>query len=70
MDAVWIDWARRAMAIAEPDCVTGRYVNEIAESGPEETRAIYVDAKLAWLTALKRSWDPDNVFHLNHNVAP
>ncbi|MFL5754817.1 MAG: BBE domain-containing protein, partial [Chloroflexota bacterium] len=19
---------------------------------------------------LKRSWDPDNVFHLNHNVAP
>jgi FAD/FMN-containing dehydrogenase len=63
-------WVRQAMAIVEPDAVTGRYVNEIAESGPEETRAIYGDAKLARLTALKRAWDPDNVFHLNHNIAP
>jgi FAD/FMN-containing dehydrogenase len=45
-------------------------VNEIAESGPEETRAIYGDEKLARLTALKRSWDPDNVFRLNHNITP
>ena len=22
------------------------------------------------LTALKRAWDPDNVFRLNHNIAP
>jgi FAD/FMN-containing dehydrogenase len=58
------------MAIVEPDAVTGRYVNEIAESGPEESRAIYGDVKLARLTALKRAWDPDNVFRLNHNIAP
>ncbi len=64
------DWVRRAMAIVGPDAVTGRYVNEIAESGPEESRAIYGDAKLARLTALKRAWDPDNVFRLNHNIAP
>jgi FAD/FMN-containing dehydrogenase len=64
------DWVRRAMAIVEPDAVTGRYLNEISESGPEETRAIYGDAKLARLTALKRAWDPDNVFRLNHNIAP
>lgn len=64
------EWVRRALDIVEPDAVTGRYVNEIAESGPEETRAIYGDAKLARLTALKRAWDPENVFHLNHNVAP
>ena len=50
--------------------MTGRYVNEIGESGPEETRAIYGDAKLPRLTELKRAWDPDNVFHLNHNIAP
>jgi len=78
-DAGWDDpagdevnrgWVQRAMAIAEPDAVTGRYVNEIAESGPEETRAIYGDAKMDRLRALKRAWDPDNLFHLNHNVAP
>jgi len=46
------DWVRRAMDIIEPDALTGRYVNEIAESGPAETRAIYGDAKLARLTEL------------------
>ena len=70
LDDVCRDWARQAMAIVEPDAVTGRYVNEISESGPEETRAIYGDAKLARLTDLKRIWDPDNVFHMNHNIAP
>ncbi len=70
LDEAYRDWIRRAMAIVEPDAVTGRYVNEIAESGPEESRAIYGDAKLTRLTALKRAWDPDNVFRLNHNIAP
>ena len=69
-DDRFVDWARRAIDIVEPDAVTGRYVNEIAEYGPEETRGIYGDAKLPRLTNLKRAWDPDNVFHLNHNIAP
>jgi FAD binding domain-containing protein/berberine-like enzyme len=69
-DDRFVGWARQAMEIVEPDAVTGRYVNEIAEFGPEETRAIYGDAKLPRLTELKRTWDPDNVFHLNHNIAP
>jgi hypothetical protein len=34
------------------------------------TRAIYGDAKLTRLAGLKRTWDPENVFRLNHNVAP
>lgn len=70
LDAIHRDWVRRAMAIVEPDALTGRYANEISESGPEQSRAIYGDAKLARLTALKRAWDPDNVFRLNHNIAP
>jgi hypothetical protein len=69
-DEIQLDWVRRAMAIVELDAVTGRYVNEIADTGPEHTRAIYGDAKLARLTVLKRAWDPDNVFRLNHNIAP
>jgi FAD/FMN-containing dehydrogenase len=64
------EWIRRAVQIIEPDALPGRYVNEIAEEGPEVTRAIYGDAKYERLRALKRVWDPDNVFHLNHNIAP
>jgi FAD/FMN-containing dehydrogenase len=58
------------MAIVEPDAVTGSYVNELSESGPELSRAAYGDPKLARLRALKRVWDPDNTFHLNQNIAP
>jgi FAD/FMN-containing dehydrogenase len=58
------------MAIVEPELLPGRYINELSEAGPEVTRASYGDAKLERLQALKRTWDPDNVFHLNHNVAP
>ncbi|HEY3334025.1 MAG TPA: FAD-binding oxidoreductase [Candidatus Limnocylindrales bacterium] len=64
------DWVRRAMAVVEPDLTLGRYANENADVGPEETRLLYGDAKLARLAALKRAWDPDNVFRRNHNVAP
>jgi len=64
------DWVRRVMAVVEPDATIGRYANEISDVGPEQTRLIYGDAKLARLAALKRTWDPDNVFHVNHNVAP
>ena len=64
------DWVRRAMAVVEPDLTLGRYANENADVGPEQTRLLYGDAKLARLAQLKRAWDPDNVFHLNHNVSP
>ncbi|HET9851791.1 MAG TPA: FAD-binding oxidoreductase [Candidatus Limnocylindrales bacterium] len=78
-DTAWSDpaqdeanmaWVREAMAIVEPDLLPGRYINELSDAGPELTRASYGDAKLARLRALKREWDPENVFHLNHNVAP
>jgi FAD/FMN-containing dehydrogenase len=69
-DGVNIDWCRRAMAIVEPDRALGAYPNGNADAGPQETRRIYGDEKLARLAALKRVWDPDNVFHVNPNVAP
>lgn len=78
-DVTWSDaaddeanraWVRRAMEMVEPDAIEGRYANENADVGPAETRAIYGDAKVARLAQLKGSWDPENVFRLNHNVAP
>jgi FAD/FMN-containing dehydrogenase len=70
LDEAEHDWVRRAMAIVDADTIVGRYGNEVGDAGPEVTRAIYGDAKLARLTALKRAWDPDNVFRLNHNIIP
>ena len=70
LDEANLDWVRRAMAIVEPDLLPGRYINELSQQGPDVTRASYGDAKLERLRALKRTWDPENVFRLNHNVAP
>jgi FAD/FMN-containing dehydrogenase len=64
------DWCRRVIAAAAPGLATGGYANGNADAGPEETRRIYGEAKVRRLSALKREWDPDNVFHVNHNVAP
>ena len=63
-------WVRGAMAIAEPHLVPGRYINELSDGGSEMTRSSYGDAKLERLRSLKRTWDPSNVFRLNHNIDP
>jgi FAD/FMN-containing dehydrogenase len=70
LDEANADWTRGAMAIVERDLLPGRYINELSDAGPEVTRASYGDAKLERLRALKRTWDPTNVFRLNHNIAP
>jgi FAD/FMN-containing dehydrogenase len=70
LDEANADWCRRALAVTEPDRTLGAYANGNSDAGPEESRRIYGDAKLARLAALKREWDPDNVFHVNPNVAP
>jgi hypothetical protein len=70
LDQANADWCRRAMAIVEPDRALGAYANGNSDTGAEESRKIYGDAKLARLADLKRAWDPDNVFHVNPNVVP
>jgi FAD/FMN-containing dehydrogenase len=78
-DASWADaadddtnigWCRRAMGLVEPDRTLGAYPNGNSDGGPEATRRLYGDAKLARLRTLKHAWDPDNVFHVNPNIAP
>ena len=65
-----IGWTRAAMAIlADAAAPFGSYTNESAEPSTD-ARAIWGDTKVARLAALKRAWDPDNVFRGNHNVAP
>ena len=48
----------------------GVYVNALSDEGSVGVRRAYPGAKLARLTALKDRYDPQNVFHLNHNIRP
>ena len=63
-------WSRTALAEVAPYESAGRYVNDVAEVGDGLARTIYGDAKYERLVALKRQWDPDNVFRLNQNIRP
>ncbi len=74
----WIDAAEDAERIASARAYgnalepfsSGVYVNVLADEDDAGVRRAYGDAKLRRLSELKRRWDPDNVFHLNQNIAP
>jgi FAD/FMN-containing dehydrogenase len=62
--------AARAFGAALAPFASGVYVNVLYDEGAEGVRRAYGDAKLARLSALKRRYDPDNLFHLNQNIVP
>jgi FAD/FMN-containing dehydrogenase len=64
-----IGLARRTAAALDP-FARGQYVNTLSDEGAEGVRRAYPPDKLARLTALKDKYDPENVFHLNHNIRP
>jgi hypothetical protein len=66
---VRIGAARHAAAKLEP-FASGAYVNALSDEGASGVRRAYSDAKRARLTAVKDTYDRDNVFHLNHNISP
>jgi FAD/FMN-containing dehydrogenase len=61
--------ARRYAAAVEP-FASGVYVNALTDEGETGIRRAYGADKLARLAELKDRYDPDNVFHLNHNIRP
>jgi FAD/FMN-containing dehydrogenase len=78
-EAVWDDpaedpariaWGRQAMAALRPFATTVNYVNDLGQLDQDAVRAAYGPAKYDRLAALKRAWDPDNVFRRNQNIRP
>ena len=61
--------ARRYGAVVEP-FASGVYVNDLTDEGEAGIQRAYGPDKLARLAALKDRYDPENVFHLNHNIHP
>jgi FAD/FMN-containing dehydrogenase len=61
--------ARRYANAVEP-FASGAYVNALGDEGQAGIQRAYGTDKLARLAALKDRYDPENVFHLNHNIRP
>jgi len=68
-DSLRMGAARRAAAKLDP-FAAGAYVNALSDEGAPGVRRAYSEVKRVRLTAVKDAYDPDNVFHLNHNIAP
>ena len=65
-----VAWARDTAQALAPVSRDGAYVNFMGDAGDERLRASYGDAKYERLVALKRRYDPTNLFRLNQNIAP
>jgi hypothetical protein len=63
------DWSRTFWSALEPYHTTV-YVNFLMDEGQERVREAYGAEKYDRLKALKRRYDPDNVFRLNQNIPP
>jgi FAD/FMN-containing dehydrogenase len=63
------EWVRNFWLALEP-YHTSVYVNFLMEEGEERIRQAYGTTKYERLKALKRRYDPDNLFRLNQNIRP
>jgi FAD/FMN-containing dehydrogenase len=63
------DWVRGFWSALEP-YHAGVYVNFLMDEGDERVREAYGPDKYDRLKALKRRWDPGNVFRHNQNIPP
>jgi FAD/FMN-containing dehydrogenase len=77
--AVWTDpaatdanvaWARETFAAMRPHLSTGRWLNYLGDDQAEDAVRAAYGPNYDRLREVKRRYDPDNIFHLNHNIAP
>ena len=66
-----IAWTRETFAALQPHFGTGRrWLNYLGDDQAEDAIHAAYGPNYDRLRDVKRRYDPDNVFHLNHNIAP
>jgi FAD/FMN-containing dehydrogenase len=64
-----VQWTEALFEAMQPHLEKSVYVNNLGDEGPERVRAAYGE-NYSRLVALKRNYDPDNVFRANQNIDP
>ena len=79
MDSTWLDgsatdeniaWTRDLHAAVSPHAMERVYVNFIGDEGADRIAKAYGPEKYARLVALKKRYDPSNLFRMNQNIDP
>ena len=79
LPSVWIDpddtaasvaWTRDTFAALQPHLGRGRWLNYLGDDQADNAIRAAYGPNYDRLVEIKRRYDPDNVFHLNHNIAP
>jgi FAD/FMN-containing dehydrogenase len=67
-----VAWARETYDAMAPHFAAGRYTNYLGVDDIKERSAVEAafGPNIERLRQVKRRYDPDNVFHLNQNIAP
>jgi FAD/FMN-containing dehydrogenase len=66
-------WVKGFSEAMRPHAIEGEYVNFLGHDDTDAQRkalAAYGPAKLARLAQVKRRYDPENLFRINHNILP
>ena len=64
-------WVRSFWEALRPHSIDiGSYVNALSDVNEDRLRASYGPDKYERLAAIKRAYDPDNIFHRNANIKP
>jgi FAD/FMN-containing dehydrogenase len=67
--AEYREWVRSYWAALHPYSAGGSYVNFLMDEGEERIASSY-RGNYARLAAIKKKYDPDNLFRLNQNIRP
>ncbi|WP_239123972.1 FAD-binding oxidoreductase [Rhizocola hellebori] len=63
-------WAHSVREAVMPWSIGAVYLNFIGDEGADRVVAGYGEENYRRLVEVKRSWDPGNLFHHNHNIDP